>query len=484
MKPLVALYKAHRGGEWFDASLQSILPHVDGVVTVFSDNAWHTRGLDKGSPNNCREIYNARASIEKGAKEFHSVDIETPYQEIQYKKGLEVIREHFGEDTAVLIVDTDEVWKYLDLLRLKGWINEHPTAEQFRSRILTYVKSPLYQVYPIEAHKPVVALQNAKDREITGRFRTGCQNTVCNDVLFHHFSYVREDLNEIQRKFMATSSQEQDPSNVEWLVKVWPKIPEGQNLHMTPGSESCWSRIKILPGCPIDTPSFCNDIVYKEEGRWQNILESQHPDVALIPTPNHIDAEIYTEFNDIITDTTLLRSRLKTTYLESLVLYHLAGRVTPNGKILEIGSGSGGSTAVLAIGAPLSGVWCIDPFTPYDEVTSRGRVRGVREGNEGEFWETATHYGYVNRLRHLKMNSNLAAEHCPLFDLIFVDGNHSYNIVKEDLDLYWRKVKPGGFLVGHDYTTRFSGVIQAAQEWGPSYSVFAGTSLFYARKPL
>jgi len=37
------------------------------------------------------------------------------------------------------------------------------------------------------------------------------------------------------------------------------------------------------------------------------------------------------------------------------------------------------------------------------------------------------------------------------FDWIYVDGNHFYEFVKKDLDLYSSKVKIGGFITGDDY---------------------------------
>lgn len=38
------------------------------------------------------------------------------------------------------------------------------------------------------------------------------------------------------------------------------------------------------------------------------------------------------------------------------------------------------------------------------------------------------------------------------FDLVFVDGPHTYKNVHQDILNYSRKVKPGGILAGHDFT--------------------------------
>jgi hypothetical protein len=39
------------------------------------------------------------------------------------------------------------------------------------------------------------------------------------------------------------------------------------------------------------------------------------------------------------------------------------------------------------------------------------------------------------------------------FDAIYIDGDHSYEGVKRDLQIAWRIVKDGGYICGHDYET-------------------------------
>ena len=38
-----------------------------------------------------------------------------------------------------------------------------------------------------------------------------------------------------------------------------------------------------------------------------------------------------------------------------------------------------------------------------------------------------------------------------LFDIVWIDADHSYDSVSRDIDLYHNKVKPGGIVCGHDY---------------------------------
>lgn len=36
-------------------------------------------------------------------------------------------------------------------------------------------------------------------------------------------------------------------------------------------------------------------------------------------------------------------------------------------------------------------------------------------------------------------------------DFVYIDGNHAYDYVKQDMELWWPKLKVGGLFAGHDY---------------------------------
>lgn len=50
-------------------------------------------------------------------------------------------------------------------------------------------------------------------------------------------------------------------------------------------------------------------------------------------------------------------------------------------------------------------------------------------------------------------------------DVVYIDGDHSYEGVKEDIKLYYPKLKHGGFLCGHDYSAPWPSIIQAVDEF-------------------
>ncbi len=68
-----------------------------------------------------------------------------------------------------------------------------------------------------------------------------------------------------------------------------------------------------------------------------------------------------------------------------------------------------------------------------------------------------------------------------IFDFVFIDADHRYEQVKNDI-LSWKgKVKPKGFLCGHD--THFPGVHSALLELYPDYIEVGTDHCWYVRMP-
>ena len=69
------------------------------------------------------------------------------------------------------------------------------------------------------------------------------------------------------------------------------------------------------------------------------------------------------------------------------------------------------------------------------------------------------------------------------FDMVYLDGDHSYEGVKKDIEVAFQKVKPNGWLMGHDYEMNMTkakksyqfGVKQAVDEFcvKHGFSVYA-----------
>eukprot|EP00451_Oxyrrhis_marina_P047398 CAMPEP_0204443962 /NCGR_PEP_ID=MMETSP0470-20130426/90188_1 /ASSEMBLY_ACC=CAM_ASM_000385 /TAXON_ID=2969 /ORGANISM="Oxyrrhis marina" /LENGTH=122 /DNA_ID=CAMNT_0051443305 /DNA_START=523 /DNA_END=887 /DNA_ORIENTATION=- len=96
----------------------------------------------------------------------------------------------------------------------------------------------------------------------------------------------------------------------------------------------------------------------------------------------------------------------------------------------------------------------VDPFYPFgdDPFTN---VSG------GEEWYNAeTQYRKVqqrlslfgNRSVLLRLPSIVAARHLTAVDLVFVDGDHHGDSVRQDIQTWTAKLRPGGIIGGHDYS--------------------------------
>lgn len=58
------------------------------------------------------------------------------------------------------------------------------------------------------------------------------------------------------------------------------------------------------------------------------------------------------------------------------------------------------------------------------------------------------------------------------FDWGYIDGDHTYDGVKFDLELLRNKIKNGGIILGHDYIKpRFTGVVMAVNEFCDKYNL-------------
>ncbi len=70
---------------------------------------------------------------------------------------------------------------------------------------------------------------------------------------------------------------------------------------------------------------------------------------------------------------------------------------------------------------------------------------------------------YATRARLMVMTTHEASQLAPdqAADFVFIDADHSHAAVADDIACWRSKVRPGGWLGGHDYNRKFPGVISA-----------------------
>jgi cephalosporin hydroxylase len=149
--------------------------------------------------------------------------------------------------------------------------------------------------------------------------------------------------------------------------------------------------------------------------------------------------------------------------------YHvIPSIINKNGyaNVIEVGTAFGGHASAI-LKTTIASLICIDSFVIY----------------EGGFFDNQIDYDSLyeftkNRITgpRCSLFRGNSKEAFPLvlelsngglkFDLVFIDADHSYEAVKEDIAMYSRVIREGGTLSGHDYNPEgFPGVCQAVNEF-------------------
>ena len=128
------------------------------------------------------------------------------------------------------------------------------------------------------------------------------------------------------------------------------------------------------------------------------------------------------------------------------ILYDIAQSYVPDYELnyLEIGCYAGGS-ACLLLQRPKTNVISIDLGRPISKNTVFNNINKLNVHNnsynyiEGSSFDIET----ITKLDTILKDRKV--------DILFIDGDHSYDGVKKDFDLYNKYVKEGGYIVFDDY---------------------------------
>ena len=142
----------------------------------------------------------------------------------------------------------------------------------------------------------------------------------------------------------------------------------------------------------------------------------------------------------------------------------MVDKFSSGSKFVEVGLFEGRSLSYLVIECHNSGkrlkVYGVDPF--YGLSRFRTRLNLVLKFKKNTF--------LIHKKFTLITKSSIVAaqefEDASL-DFVFIDANHDYEYVKEDILAWLPKIKKGGVMAGHDYhlnTIDFPGVYKAVHE--------------------
>ncbi len=149
-------------------------------------------------------------------------------------------------------------------------------------------------------------------------------------------------------------------------------------------------------------------------------------------------------------------------------------RNRPHANGCEVGVHAGDTTSFLLKSLPgIKNYYAIDPWKIYEMYDGNKYKKPANKKYKTFPLAKKNFYKvikpYRNRVTVYEMTSIAAIKHIPKnsLDWIFIDANHEYEYIKENLRIWTIRVKHGGLISGHDYGNKWKGIKQAVDEFVP-----------------
>lgn len=167
--------------------------------------------------------------------------------------------------------------------------------------------------------------------------------------------------------------------------------------------------------------------------------------------------------------------RLKYIYERPMILFISEISKKNSGLVgVEIGVYKGDNAFFILTKLSIKKLFLIDPYLEYQEY--KGNV-GWAKVNQSDFnkhfMQTKEELKqFEDKITFIRKKSEDAAESVPDdLDFVYIDGNHDYEFVKRDIELYYPKLKHGGVLGGDNFDPIFPGVARAVLEFIDKYNL-------------
>ncbi len=117
--------------------------------------------------------------------------------------------------------------------------------------------------------------------------------------------------------------------------------------------------------------------------------------------------------------------------------------------------------------------YAVDPWESYKMYS--GKIYRKPGNPKVKTWRQSILKFYDNTYKHkhkvimMRMTSIDSVKHFEdeSLDWVFIDANHEYRYIKENLNIWVPKVKSGGVVAGHDYGNKWVGIKRAVDEFVP-----------------
>ena len=117
--------------------------------------------------------------------------------------------------------------------------------------------------------------------------------------------------------------------------------------------------------------------------------------------------------------------------------------------MVEIGSYQGESTAIFSTYLPNAKIYAVDPWQNHYD---------AKDGSSEDYDMKDVEYNFdiITKNRNIIKKKMTSEEFSFMIDdesvdLVYIDGNHQYDFVKNDILKWIPKIKQNGYISGHDY---------------------------------
>jgi len=162
--------------------------------------------------------------------------------------------------------------------------------------------------------------------------------------------------------------------------------------------------------------------------------------------------------------------------LSELIVF-ISNLLSTPGWMVEIGCYQGESTEAFAKSGLFERIFAIDPWSndvydPNDKATMHCDMAIVEEA----FDERMRPFGRMLVKVKGRSAKKVGCFPSSALDFVYIDADHRYESVKQDVLMWQEKVKAGGVLAGHDYGTH-PGIKKAVDEiFGQPHKIFSDYS--------
>jgi hypothetical protein len=150
--------------------------------------------------------------------------------------------------------------------------------------------------------------------------------------------------------------------------------------------------------------------------------------------------------------------------------------IQPNSVCVEIGTWEGDYSWEILNNTTCKKLYCVDPYRHFQNDEYPDGMNNLTQSQFDQKFETTKRRfaEFGDRVEFLRMTSSDAVSRFvdESVDFVYIDGNHEYKFVLNDIMLWYPKVKNGGYLTGDDvYSTTLAehdvdGNI--TRVWGPN----------------